>query len=194
MTTYTSISGPEVAAGAALTTSLMTALRDNPLAIQEGDPSAPKIVTDKALAPYTLTTASNTGQTATFTLLSVTSGVSGVGLVRYEIYGLETAGGTGVSTVEVRTSTNGGSTWSSWTQIDGDFSDENYSFCHGFINMETGAIRGQYRSGTSGISIGLISTTPTAGPINAFQVRLTRGAGATLNGTAMVYAVTGPST
>lgn len=43
MTTYIAISNPEVAPDAPITTSLMTRLRDNPLAIQEGDPTAPSI-------------------------------------------------------------------------------------------------------------------------------------------------------
>ena len=44
MTTYNTISNASVAVDAPITTSLMTALRDNPLAIQERDATAPQIV------------------------------------------------------------------------------------------------------------------------------------------------------
>ena len=43
MTTYNAISDPEIAPGAPGTSSLFTRLRDNLLAIIQGDPSAPKI-------------------------------------------------------------------------------------------------------------------------------------------------------
>ncbi len=44
MTTYREIEESEVAIDAPITTSLMTALRDNPVAIAEGDSTAPKIL------------------------------------------------------------------------------------------------------------------------------------------------------
>jgi hypothetical protein len=43
MTTYTSITAGQVAVDAAIDTALMTALRDNPVAISEGDSTAPRI-------------------------------------------------------------------------------------------------------------------------------------------------------
>lgn len=46
MATYTTITDPQVAAGAALNTALMTALRENPIAIAERASGAPKVQTD----------------------------------------------------------------------------------------------------------------------------------------------------
>ena len=43
MTTYSAIANSEIAVGAPITNSLMTKIRDNPLAIQENDASAPTI-------------------------------------------------------------------------------------------------------------------------------------------------------
>lgn len=43
MTTYSAIANSEIAVGAPLTNSLMTKVRDNPLAIQENDASAPTV-------------------------------------------------------------------------------------------------------------------------------------------------------
>lgn len=43
MTTYSAIANSEIAVGAPITNSLMTKVRDNPLAIQEDDASAPTI-------------------------------------------------------------------------------------------------------------------------------------------------------
>jgi len=43
MTTFSAIANSEIAVGAPVTNSLMTKNRDNPLAIQENDPSAPDV-------------------------------------------------------------------------------------------------------------------------------------------------------
>ncbi len=43
MTTYTAIANSEIAVGAPVTNNLMTKMRDNPLAIQENDASAPTV-------------------------------------------------------------------------------------------------------------------------------------------------------
>lgn len=43
MTTYSAIANSEIAVGAPITNNLMTKLRDNPLAIQENDASAPDV-------------------------------------------------------------------------------------------------------------------------------------------------------
>lgn len=44
MTTYTAIPNTQIEPEAPVTSELMTLLRDNPLAIREGDPTAPKIL------------------------------------------------------------------------------------------------------------------------------------------------------
>lgn len=53
MTGFTTIPDADIDADSPITTALMTALRDNPKAIQEGDPSAPRIASD-AFADNTL--------------------------------------------------------------------------------------------------------------------------------------------
>jgi len=72
MTAYSAIANSEIAVGAPLTNSLMTKNRDNPLAIQENDASAPTIA--YATTAGSATTAGTiTGQGALATLNSVTA-------------------------------------------------------------------------------------------------------------------------
>ncbi len=66
MATYTPIDNSEVQPEAPLTSSLMIRLRDNPLAIQQGDPSAPQIVTD-ALSDFAVTAAKMASDTRLYT-------------------------------------------------------------------------------------------------------------------------------
>ena len=67
MTAYSAIANSEIAVGAPLTNSLMTKVRDNPLAIQENDASAPIV----AFATASTSAGSITSQGALATLNSV---------------------------------------------------------------------------------------------------------------------------
>ena len=50
MTSYAAISNPEVAPGAPASSSVVTRMRDNPIAIAEGAPGAPRVVVPTALS------------------------------------------------------------------------------------------------------------------------------------------------
>ena len=79
MTSYSPIGNAEVDTESPVTESLMVRMRDNPLAIQEGDPTAPKIQTP-ALADKMVTAAKiadATITTAQVALLTLTGGPAG---------------------------------------------------------------------------------------------------------------------
>lgn len=88
MTTYTAIPNGDVDVDSPITTSLMQALRDNPLAIQEGDASAPRIepkaISDVSVGAYSTSNFGFTGRATvvfnntfidTDTSLNTTTGV-----------------------------------------------------------------------------------------------------------------------
>jgi hypothetical protein len=64
MASYSPIGNTEIDPDSPLTSSLFTRLRDNPLAIQQGDPTAPRIAT-AALADLAVTTAKLGNQSVT---------------------------------------------------------------------------------------------------------------------------------
>ena len=102
MTTFTTITNALVAVGAKPFASTVQALRDNPLAIAEGDPTAPKIQ-PQALRHRPIISGASAA-TQTFTGLDDYSGVE------FEVFAVAT-GGTGGS-IQFSFSTDGGATFS----------------------------------------------------------------------------------
>ena len=105
MPTYTTIPDSTIAPEAPVTSELMTLLRDNPIAVAEGDGTAPKI---KARA-LDIRNASSTSSPLTATNLADLNYVMITGFVSttYE----ETV------SVQYRLSTDGGSNWGSYTVV-----------------------------------------------------------------------------
>lgn len=103
MTAYTTISNALVAVGAKPFATTIQALRDNILAIQEGDPSAPKIQLPAFPGIVGNARADHSGTTPVVVLLPY----AGTWLSA-DLYTDHTA----AHTLRMRTSTDGGSTWS----------------------------------------------------------------------------------
>lgn len=72
MTTYTTIPNTQIEPEAPVTSELMTLLRDNPLAIQEGDSTAPRILSPALDLTYKTGTASRSSS-GTSTVVSLTT-------------------------------------------------------------------------------------------------------------------------
>lgn len=104
MADYAEIDVNNLLSGEPWTTALANATFENPEAIAEGAPGAPKIRTS-SLAPNVI---SVTGDAA------VSNGTEGA-IYTYHITG--TAGGAGSYTIRYRTSTDGGTSKTSWTNL-----------------------------------------------------------------------------
>lgn len=111
MPDYRVIADSEVQPDAPVTSSLGFALRDNPAAIAEGAPGAPK-VRSEAMALRTAA-ADRTSDGAFFTLTSIDR------IATFMVNSHVNIGSTspGGASIRYRTSTNGGSTWSGYTNI-----------------------------------------------------------------------------
>lgn len=170
MTTYTTITNAEIDQDSPVTQPLMTALRDNPLAISEGDSTAPAI-SGKALDTF---------------ISSISIGVSSntqIDLTNYRLIRLHGAvqrNGAG-SKVTAELSANGGSTWASSVDIvDLDsvtlYCNLNYTIT---INLSTGAFYTcgsiiTYDSGTGIYDFGNFRQTGTVtlptGTVNRIRI------------------------
>lgn len=112
MPDYRVIADSEVQPDAPVTSSLGFAFRDNPDAIAEGAPGAPKNRSES----LNLSTASGdrTSDGVVFTM----NGLDRVAALMVNSYCSITHTAAGSATVRYRTSTNGGSTWSGYTTFD----------------------------------------------------------------------------
>jgi hypothetical protein len=150
MTTYTSISNTLVAVGAKPFASTIQALRDNPIAIAEGDDTAPRIVA-RARAFEFLPRVSGFGTTAVgYTDLDPKN-------LYFFIVGQATDGFE--RNLQVRGSNNNGSTWSDWfTILTSSSIQTSFSL---YLNNVTGIVSSNVSANQN---LGVTS-------INAFQVR-----------------------
>lgn len=96
MATYRAIAASEVDPDSPVTATLMQALADNPVAIAEGDPTAPRVVA----AATGLSVLSGTGNPITLT------DYSAAGIAQIELFGLNSSGGVATS-VTLSVSTDG---------------------------------------------------------------------------------------
>lgn len=133
---WTDIGNPQVAAGAPLTTALVTALRDNDLAIAAGESGAPR-VTFKALEFFVPDQGSGSGAV---TFISNTALDAGVGIWRFDLVGAETAAGTAVGDIDIRVSNDGGMSWSGWTNASAGYSVDQTATAHGYLDAVNGTI------------------------------------------------------
>lgn len=129
MPTFTTIPNGLVAVGAKPFASTMQALRDNPLAIQEGDPTAPKI------QPNALRRIAVNGgaaaQTQTFT------GLGGYGGIEFEV--MVRNDGTG-NPINFQFSTDGGSTWSTAQSLGGVLATSGAAWVAGSFDFASGQL------------------------------------------------------
>lgn len=172
MTTYTPITNAEIDQDSPITQPLLTALRDNPVAITEGAAGAPKIQaaalsTFVATAPATITGLNN------FAAINIRGGgehgVSGV---------------SGELTLAIELSDDGGSTWATsstimTTSVDADNTIS--VFLDISVNLLTGAF---YTSGSKAGTVGaggfdIISRSDTvnmpSGAVDAVRITASTG-------------------
>lgn len=174
---WTSITNAAVAAGAAVTTALMTALRDNLIAVLNGETGAPP-VRAKANAIETIYSGSGSGVGDT-TIFSKTD-FADIGMLRYDVnasYRSTLATGNDAR-LDVRVSANGGSTWSAWTEITpgwevADNDEVTVAMASGYINLRDGAVTGVGSAPvTTGTGTVLINNTSFASDLNAIEFRI----------------------
>lgn len=113
MTTYTAIPNTSIDIDSPVTQPLMTALRDNPIAISEGSSGAPKVQPEALELVYGSGSASGTA-----TLISVYD-LDDVNYILTEGEGTVTStpSASRNTNIEYRTSTDNGSTWSGYTRF-----------------------------------------------------------------------------
>jgi len=130
MATYTAITNGQIDQDSPITQPLMTALRDNPIAMAEGDSSAPKFATQAQVAG---TFATTSGGTAVFTNLDDYAGVEFKVLVREGT-------GTDDQDVTIEYSTNNGSTWSTPAKIGHVRHESTAAIAMGYFNFSDGTL------------------------------------------------------
>lgn len=125
MTDWTSIPNTVLETGKPIRAVDGRALRDNPIAIAEGAPGAPKIKTRTFVSGAA-------AQTQTFTGLGDYSGI------QFMLYGDNV--GAATYTLQFQFSSDGGATWSTASTIQGVSSGtgSRYFSAHGHFNFETG--------------------------------------------------------
>jgi len=159
MTVYTVIPNGDIDQDSPITQPLLTALRDNVLAIQEGDTTAPKIL-PRALDLY-LGDVTFTGTTAAG--LSSLTGIDGI---FFWWSGNNTSGAS--RTMEVRFSNDNGTTWGAYqtfVAISGASTTASHGF--GMISLTTGQMRATSSNATAQLS----ATYTVPANTNAFQFR-----------------------
>lgn len=144
MPTYTAIPNTQIEPEAPVTSELMTLLRDNPLAIQEGDPTAPKMVS-KARDKAILYGSRNGGGNIDFSGLSIYGGVE------FELVGLSTSATFGLD-IRLDYSINSGSSYSDWKSSANIIASAPTSapvLASGYIDFSTGYARSITSQGNS---------------------------------------------
>jgi hypothetical protein len=154
MTAFTTISNALVAVGAKPFATTIQALRDNILAVQEGDPTAPKIQLPAFPGIVGNARADHTGTTGVTVLLPYAGTWVGVDLFSQH---------TAAHDLRIRTSTDGGSTWSALQTLY-TTTGPGGAFGRLILNRVTGAWDSRATSGTVQRNTGT-----TAGTINAIE-------------------------
>jgi len=140
MATYTAISNGQIDQDSPITQPLMAALRDNPIAMAEGDSSAPKFALQ---AQVDGTYATTSGGTAVFTNLDDFAGVE------FNVLAQEIGGTVVGSDVLFEYSTDNGSSWSSSVNL-GTVPSSGRGSAQGYFNFSDGALVSlMYTSGTN---------------------------------------------
>jgi hypothetical protein len=173
MTTYTEILNGEIDQDSPVTQPLMTALRDNPLAIAEGTSGAPK-VQGKAFENVYIGAVNGTGTTESAVVLP-----DGVKLIKLEVSGTVAASSI---IFQVAYSTDGGTTYGSWQTALTPSVASNY-MGNLMLNTVTGASAfvGIVTAGSIG---GGPSVTASA---NAIKFRMSTSGGGTHTYRVLVY-------
>ena len=157
MADWTNLPNQAVGVGGLPSGTTVTALRDNPVAIAEGAPGAPKV--------------QGVGLGQVFLGLVNTSGSSAVGFSDAErVEGIAFFGGklgTG-AVIQIRFSNNNGSSWGSWQTLVGDSGTGTSDFV-GFVDFRRNRRRvaNRFNGETGGLTI------PSG--MNAFQIRSNGG-------------------
>lgn len=133
MTTYRSIVSTETDPQAPGTSSLFKALAANPLAIAEGDPTAPRVQAAAMINYITEVTHTNTTQ-------AVLDLEYPAVYLRIDTFIGKTSNASG-SNFRMRASSNGGTTWGAYTTIAGLGADNSAIAGTLFINISTGVFR-----------------------------------------------------
>ena len=157
MTTYVAIPNGDIDQDSPLTQPLITALRDNPLAVIEGDSSAPRIV-GMALDLYL----------GTITATATEAGLSGLGDLDGVMMFVSLENSTVTARlIELRLSGDNGATWGSWVNLGHSFdSADGKDVDFGFLGLKSGKYMATGSKGGSALTL----TVPSGGA-NAFQLR-----------------------
>lgn len=132
MPDYRVVEDSEVQPDAPVTSSLGFALRDNPAAIAQGAPGAPKVRSEALRL-----TRSSGDRTSDGTILTLT-GLDRISTLMVNSHVAITHTSAGNANVRYRTSTNGGSTWTGYTTFDNvvlTSGGSNRSVRFGFVDM-----------------------------------------------------------
>lgn len=160
-----------------VTLQILRALRDNPIAIAEGAPDAPRI--QPAAMAQPLVSASGQTVSGSTNWLAFT-GLDEVKDLRVDFHISNGGGAAGAANFEVAFSADGGSSWGSSQNIitTSDLINTGYAIGVARIDMESGAIRGSaFRGTTTGgsILVGLNSTLTVPADCNAIRFRISSG-------------------
>lgn len=187
MATWTDIQNAAVAAGASITTALMTALRDNANAIAEGDDTAPRVAI-KALERVSIFRGTATGGSDTVFINE--TGLGDVGILEYHMVA-EQDSDTSPSTIELRLSDDNGSTWSSWFNISGSILGNRGGVCKGYVDLVTGTVVGHsFLDNGTGYVVRAVDSVVLAAA-DAIQVRTNVGSGANLDASGLMVPTAG---
>jgi len=168
MTDFTTLSNTAVGVGGLPSGATVTALRDNPLAIAEGTSGAPK-VQGLALENVYIGSANNTGTTESAFVLP-----DGVDILKLEVSGITA---TGSIILQIAFSTDGGSSYGSWGDMQSMSAACNYMGSH-ILDFPASTQRyvGLVTAGTVSLSGGGI-TIPSGA--NAIKFRMSTSGGGT---------------
>lgn len=170
MTTYTAITNGEIDQDSPVTQPLFTAIRDNPIAMFEGAPGAPKLL-PRALSSNGLGGISfNTTGWAGYTNLST------VKRMRFQLYGAVSTGAVS-GTLRVRFSDNNGTSWGAAQSTTGGVA-ASVSRTDAGIFLEIDLVTGAYitilYSSASAVSLETGTLTPLAN-CNGVQIGFVNG-------------------
>lgn len=159
MATYTAITNGQIDQDSPITQPLMAALRDNPIAMAEGDSSAPKFALQAQVAG---TFATSSGGTAVFTNLDDFAGAEFTVLAK-EVTGVS------ANNVTIEYSTDNGSSWSTPVTI-GTVQDDADGMGNGYLNFSDGALVGIF-FGSQSVDTRFTNTTMSgaSSSINALR-------------------------
>jgi hypothetical protein len=183
MADWTTLPNTAVGVGGLPSGTTVTALRDNPVAIAEGAPGAPKVMGEALGVFRGSQTYTGSATPATFT---------GIGRANELMFKCRStlAGSTGNTSIGVQFSNDGGSTWSTRQDlfvIGNTISGAtDVTVADVYINTETGAWWGLgFLSNDGGVDVALIDATGTLTPLaNANAIRFLHSSN---NGTGRVH-------